>query len=112
MSAESMVEDTTEADSLRKEFVEQVLGLARLWGNLQAPSNIGPGPMTPVERTEGLAFSILNEIDGGGNQPGGYSLVTRVPDDEGEEIIERIEINANAALHEEFAALSTLATKG
>lgn len=96
----------------RKEFLEQMLGLARFWGNLKADSNITEGPMTPIERTEGLVFSMLVELDGGGSQYGGYSIATREPDEDGETIIGRVELNATASLHDEFSALRKKAIKG
>lgn len=49
------------AEEVRSEFLQTIAGLAAYWAGLP--------DKTPLERCNGLAFSILSQIDGSGEMP-------------------------------------------
>lgn len=104
MSGDEPAQAAFPAEQLRDDFLANARGLARYWSELP--------DKTPLERTEGLLFSVLVMIDGGsGGFPCALDLVARPhPDDkayhqaEGEPWVEDgTVLNASDQLHELLA---------
>tara|TARA_R110000868_G_scaffold162439_1_gene393707 strand:+ start:40912 stop:41217 length:306 start_codon:yes stop_codon:yes gene_type:complete len=91
-------------EEVRKEFLYQVSAISSYWASL--PNK------TEIERCEGVAFSILNILDGCSSLPAFDLLVSPHEDDkqfnidEGEDYYEDKMMINNCMLHEEFCAIT------
>lgn len=86
------------AEEAREKFINHLKCIARYWANLP--------DQTPLERTEGMLFSVLVTLDGGsGGMPAFDLIPCPHPEDkefcisEGENYYDRIVIN-DCQLHE------------
>ena len=61
-------------DEVREQFLAHIRHLARYWATI-------PDRQTPLERCEGLAFSILNIFDGTTDLPAFDIVLSPHPDD-------------------------------
>lgn len=90
-------------EEVRTEFLEQVKVISGYWANLP--------DKTDKERCEGVAFSILNIIDGSSCLPAFDLLVSPHEDDkqfhidEGEDYYEPKMMINDCMLHDEFCAI-------
>jgi len=62
------------ADEARDELIEHLLAMAEYWANVD-------GPETVLDRVEGMLFSTLVTLDGGGPLPGYLVIPNPHPSD-------------------------------
>jgi hypothetical protein len=91
------------AEEVREQLLAHIRHLARYWATI-------PDRQTPLERCEGLAFSILNIFDGTSSLPAFDIVLSPHPDDkafhqsEGENWYEPGMMINDCMLHELFYA--------
>lgn len=88
------------------QFLSHMAGLARYWATVDQPD----GPKTPLERCNGLVFSILATIDGSSSDLPALNLVPAPHADDrdycisvGENYWTPEPINADVTLHEQWS---------
>ena len=97
-------------EEVRDQFMEHVRRLAAYWANLPDIDSATGRPLTVRGRCEGVAFSILNVIDGTSMALPSFDLVAKPHEDDKEFHIENEEnwiepdtvINGDCLLHEMF----------
>lgn len=86
-------------DELRDELLDAVRGVVKYWANAPEIDNATGNAMSIEDRCEGVAFSILSQLDGCGGLPA-FDLVSCVhPEDEDQS---RNGVVISTMLHEHF----------
>lgn len=78
---------------LRTQLLTKFRHIARFWS--EVPNK------EPLDRCEGVTFSILSELDGDGELPP-FNLQAQIYNGDGDEVVHKVDLYETGPLHETF----------